>query len=191
VSMRWMTQDPVRDGTNWYKYCMGDPINLWDPLGLHWAGGANIEYPEDFNPNDISLESSVEKSKHYMNYLTGEEVVKTLEVAKNTIRKEYRRQAYYDIEYKTKPIYNIIHPTAERIKPIVSSIPPDQSVVDIYKNLYVTITQEPLNSKEVALGVLLETGISSGINLFAEDIDFPSSQELKDILNLNDQDDDC
>ncbi len=34
VSMRWMTQDPVRDGTNWYQYVSGNPVNLWDPLGL-------------------------------------------------------------------------------------------------------------------------------------------------------------
>jgi len=32
--MRWMTVDPVRDGTNWYLYVSGDPVNLWDPLGL-------------------------------------------------------------------------------------------------------------------------------------------------------------
>ncbi|MFW6016618.1 MAG: RHS repeat domain-containing protein, partial [bacterium] len=34
VSMRWMTVDPARDGTNWYQYVNGDPVNLWDPLGL-------------------------------------------------------------------------------------------------------------------------------------------------------------
>ncbi len=34
VSMRWMTQDPLKDGTNWYQYVSGDPVNLWDPLGL-------------------------------------------------------------------------------------------------------------------------------------------------------------
>jgi RHS repeat-associated protein len=34
VSMRWMTPDPVRDGMNWYVYVNGDPVNLWNPLGL-------------------------------------------------------------------------------------------------------------------------------------------------------------
>src|SRR5690554_6216792 len=34
MSMRWMTPDPIRDGTNWYQYVSGDPVNLWDPLGL-------------------------------------------------------------------------------------------------------------------------------------------------------------
>lgn len=32
--MRWITPDPVRDGMNWYTYVNGDPVNLWDPLGL-------------------------------------------------------------------------------------------------------------------------------------------------------------
>jgi hypothetical protein len=31
---RWMTVDPIRDGSNWYVYCSNDPINFIDPLGL-------------------------------------------------------------------------------------------------------------------------------------------------------------
>src|SRR5690554_1214590 len=34
MSMKWITVDPVRDRTNWYQYCLSDPVNLWDPLGL-------------------------------------------------------------------------------------------------------------------------------------------------------------
>ena len=30
----WLTQDPIRDGLNWYAYCNGEPINKIDPLGL-------------------------------------------------------------------------------------------------------------------------------------------------------------
>ena len=33
-SMRWMTEDPVKDGLNWYQYCGGDPVNWVDLLGL-------------------------------------------------------------------------------------------------------------------------------------------------------------
>ncbi len=33
-SMRWMTEDPVKDGMNWYQYCGSDPVNWVDPLGL-------------------------------------------------------------------------------------------------------------------------------------------------------------
>ena len=31
---RFTTQDPIRDGRNWYAYCGGDPINYTDPNGL-------------------------------------------------------------------------------------------------------------------------------------------------------------
>ena len=31
---RFTTQDPIRDGMNWYAYCGGDPINLIDLWGL-------------------------------------------------------------------------------------------------------------------------------------------------------------
>ena len=33
-TMRWMTEDPVKDGVNWYQYCNGDPVNWVDPFGL-------------------------------------------------------------------------------------------------------------------------------------------------------------
>jgi RHS repeat-associated protein len=30
---RFMTQDPIGDGENWYNYCDGDPVNAVDPTG--------------------------------------------------------------------------------------------------------------------------------------------------------------
>jgi RHS repeat-associated protein len=33
-NMRWMTEDPIKDGINWYEYCGSDPVNWVDPLGL-------------------------------------------------------------------------------------------------------------------------------------------------------------
>ena len=31
---RFITEDPVRDGTNWYTYCAGNPVMFFDPTGL-------------------------------------------------------------------------------------------------------------------------------------------------------------
>ena len=31
---RFITEDPAKDGMNWYSYCAGNPVNLWDPWGL-------------------------------------------------------------------------------------------------------------------------------------------------------------
>ena len=30
----FITEDPARDGVNWYSYCAGNPVNLWDPSGM-------------------------------------------------------------------------------------------------------------------------------------------------------------
>lgn len=31
---RFTTEDPIRDGSNWYSYCGGNPVAFWDPSGL-------------------------------------------------------------------------------------------------------------------------------------------------------------
>ena len=30
----FITEDPIKDGNNWYGYCEGNPVNAWDPSGL-------------------------------------------------------------------------------------------------------------------------------------------------------------
>jgi RHS repeat-associated protein len=32
-TMRWLTEDPVKDGLNWYRYCYSNPIKYRDPNG--------------------------------------------------------------------------------------------------------------------------------------------------------------
>ncbi len=34
VQGRFISEDPIMDGTNWYSYCEGDPVNRIDPSGL-------------------------------------------------------------------------------------------------------------------------------------------------------------
>ena len=38
---RFVSEDPIRDGTNWYAYCVNNPVNAVDPSGLdanpQWA----------------------------------------------------------------------------------------------------------------------------------------------------------
>ena len=31
---RFISEDPIKDGVNWYVYCMNNPVNRWDPTGL-------------------------------------------------------------------------------------------------------------------------------------------------------------
>ncbi len=39
---RFITEDPIRDGTNWYTYCNGNPIRYKDPTGLIAEGDSNL-----------------------------------------------------------------------------------------------------------------------------------------------------
>ena len=35
---RFITQDPINDGLNWYTYCNNSPLMHWDPSGMWMAG---------------------------------------------------------------------------------------------------------------------------------------------------------
>jgi RHS repeat-associated protein len=69
-AMRWMTEDPIKDGTNWYQYCNEDPVNRTDPLGLECSkttysnNGTITEKTTTTNP-DGSITEKVETS--YLN----------------------------------------------------------------------------------------------------------------------------
>ncbi len=39
---RFITEDPAKDGVNWYSYCGGDPVNMVDPWGLWMEGDENL-----------------------------------------------------------------------------------------------------------------------------------------------------
>ena len=39
---RFTTEDPAKDGDNWYSYCAGNPVNGWDPSGYAAYGGISV-----------------------------------------------------------------------------------------------------------------------------------------------------
>ena len=41
---RFITEDPAKDGTNWYVYCGNNPVMFKDPLGLWKSGDENLPY---------------------------------------------------------------------------------------------------------------------------------------------------
>ena len=34
TSRTWLAMDPIKDGLNWYQYCLSNPTTNWDPTGL-------------------------------------------------------------------------------------------------------------------------------------------------------------
>lgn len=44
----WLAMDPIKDGLNWYQYCLSNPTTNWDPTGLA-AYGAMPQYFEQLS----------------------------------------------------------------------------------------------------------------------------------------------
>ena len=53
ASGRFITEDPVKDGSNWYSYCGGNPVALLDVYGLE---SSYIALREWINDRDIELD---------------------------------------------------------------------------------------------------------------------------------------
>ena len=53
---RFTTVDPIRDGTNWFSYCNGDPVNFVDLWGLEAGDKPNLIRPAE---GDITSEFGV------------------------------------------------------------------------------------------------------------------------------------
>ncbi len=82
---RFMSVDPVRDGDNWYSYCMNDPLNFFDMWGLCSAEAfIQITEKEDFN----GMPSSV-RSKMYKQLYNQIETKKFTDILRNTIGAKY------------------------------------------------------------------------------------------------------
>ncbi len=45
---RFITEDPVKDGLNWYAYCHSDPVNFNDPFGLEEDRDKHVLTKEDY-----------------------------------------------------------------------------------------------------------------------------------------------
>ena len=61
ASGRFITEDPVKDGLNWYAYCGGNPVVFWDPLGFYYIR-EEMHYATDMDPRNRNL---VQKTGRY------------------------------------------------------------------------------------------------------------------------------
>ena len=73
-----MTEDPIRDGLNWYSYCGGNPVNAWDPSGLEYEGYTAKELLELLNSKREAYSNQVENAldnKSELNKLHCQEIL--------------------------------------------------------------------------------------------------------------------
>jgi len=45
---RFITEDPIKDGFNWYTYCGNNPVNRWDPWGLEESRDKEVLTEKDY-----------------------------------------------------------------------------------------------------------------------------------------------
>ena len=75
---RFMTEDPIKDGLNWYSYCDNNPINRWDPSGLEYEGYTAKELLELLNSKREAYSNQVENAldnKSELNKLHCQEIL--------------------------------------------------------------------------------------------------------------------
>ena len=51
---RFITEDPAKDGLNWYSYCGGNPVMFVDPWGL-FTEGDNLYVGGSNDKNDVKV----------------------------------------------------------------------------------------------------------------------------------------
>ena len=67
----FITEDPIKDGNNWYGYCEGNPVNAWDPLELknYIINGPDQRETQELNAKDMEL-SSVDYQRYSVSNVT-------------------------------------------------------------------------------------------------------------------------
>ncbi|MGN0182838.1 MAG: RHS repeat-associated core domain-containing protein, partial [Candidatus Ornithomonoglobus sp.] len=64
---RFISEDPVKSGVNWYSYCGGNPVTLFDPWGLTFVTGVNCfvvggdyyELPDKYTDTYTTFDTSI------------------------------------------------------------------------------------------------------------------------------------
>ena len=74
---RFTTEDPVKDGDNWYSYCAGNPVNGWDP-----SGNTRIENGVDLDAREFGEDSLTYRA---LSVLTASYKMATVQSEKNVI----------------------------------------------------------------------------------------------------------
>ena len=55
---RFISEDPIQDGINWYAYCGGNPIAFVDPSGL-FGKNTKLSYNQNHSPDVVKLQKQL------------------------------------------------------------------------------------------------------------------------------------
>ena len=129
---RFINEDPVKDGVNWYSYCGGNPIAFIDSFGLEKivvSGGAYAEEGKGFKYNFI--EPSIKNLRELIaNNTTGEQITWLIAHAgyEDIDYERFEKIAYEDLGISLKYFSNVdnlikyINGADERNDPITKFI---------------------------------------------------------------------
>ena len=74
---RFISEDPARDGTNWYVYCENNPVGFVDPLGLEYivvSGGVYSDPKEHSGYRYNFIEPAITKINEWLSLNDGENI---------------------------------------------------------------------------------------------------------------------
>ena len=131
---RFITEDPAKDGLNWYAYCGNNPINCVDPLGLYKLerdedgeiyaiiekgdslskiaidqvndASAWKKMKYDGNPNEIQIGQRINIKGIYNQQYPAYNVVANVDKLKDKIRSSAKSLPFFGTPNSTRVLYN-------------------------------------------------------------------------------------
>ena len=131
---RFITEDPAKDGLNWYAYCGNNPINCVDPLGLYKLerdedgeiyaiiekgdslskiaidqvndASAWRKMKYDGNPNEIQIGQRINITGIYNQQYPAYNVVANVDKLKDKIRSSAKSLPFFGTPNSTRVLYN-------------------------------------------------------------------------------------
>ncbi len=96
---RFLTEDPIKDGMNWYSYCGGEPLMLIDPSGcLSILPDGTIHTNKNDNSTNVQL---LQLKINYVNATSDwqrREIAEEAEQLRNVTTEEIKVYAWQDLE---------------------------------------------------------------------------------------------
>ncbi|MBR6522980.1 MAG: RHS repeat-associated core domain-containing protein, partial [Clostridia bacterium] len=78
---RFISEDPIKDGLNWYVYCNNNPVMFVDPMGLWAADGSDERFKEN-NPIVYQAIADLSETWSYLDELDKNNIDNNIDIQK-------------------------------------------------------------------------------------------------------------